>query len=100
MEQQLAGQVAAPGWYDDATGQLRWWDGNAWQGYAWQYGYQDPRHVQQVQYAGRVANQMPVSYTRQQQGHSLTKTLLASLFIVGIPFLIYWSASPNHYWHT
>ncbi|MCC5952886.1 MAG: DUF4870 domain-containing protein [Acidimicrobiia bacterium] len=28
--QQQSGGAAAPGWYPDGYGQLRWWDGSAW----------------------------------------------------------------------
>lgn len=38
-------------------------------------------------------------YTRQQKGHSLTKHLLLGVFVLWIP-TIYYSISPNHYWHT
>lgn len=80
----------APGWYPDNYGQMRWWDGNAWQQPA-------PQPVP-VQYAGRTANNMPVSYTRQQKGHSLTKHLLLGWVLCYIP-TIYYAVSPNHYWH-
>ncbi len=39
------------------------------------------------------------NYVRQQKGHSLLKMIILSCFLVGIPFLIYYSISPNHYWH-
>ena len=39
------------------------------------------------------------NYVRQQKGHSLLFWILASFCVVGIPFLIYYSVSPNHYWH-
>ena len=39
------------------------------------------------------------NYVRQQKGHSLLLILLLSLCGIGIPFLIYYSFSPNHYWH-
>lgn len=48
----------------------------------------------------RTANNMSVSYQRQQTGHSLTKWIILSLVMVGIPWLIYYSVSPNHYWHA
>lgn len=87
----------APGWYDDGTGRRRWWDGSAWQMYE-----PEPAapQVVQAEYAGRKANNMPVSYARQQTGHSLTKWILLSVLAVGIPGLIYYSVSPNHYWHA
>lgn len=46
----------------------------------------------------RTANRMPVSYVRQQKGHSLTKHLLFGIFC-GYINVIYISISPNHYWH-
>ena len=39
------------------------------------------------------------NYVRQQKGHSLLLTLILCCFGIGIPFLIYYSFSPNHYWH-
>ncbi len=39
------------------------------------------------------------NYVRQQKGHSILLFLILSLFVIGIPFLIYYSFSPNHYWH-
>jgi len=85
--------AAAPGWYDDGSGRQRWWDGAAWQMYA---------PVQQavpVQYAGREANRMPVSYTRPQTGHSIIKAICLDWITCYIR-TIYWSVSPNHYWHA
>ena len=38
-------------------------------------------------------------YTRQQTGHSLTKHLLLGWVLLWIP-AIYYSFSPNHYWHA
>ena len=40
------------------------------------------------------------NYVRMQKGHSLIFWLLASVFLVGIPFLIYYTISPNHFWHA
>lgn len=37
-------------------------------------------------------------YTRQQQGHSLTLHLTLGAFVLWIP-AIYFTVSPNHYWH-
>lgn len=37
-------------------------------------------------------------YVREQKGHSLTKHLLLGVFVLWIP-AIYFSFSPNHYWH-
>lgn len=38
-------------------------------------------------------------YTRQQKGHSLTLHLLLGGFVLWIP-AIYYTFSPNHYWHA
>lgn len=38
------------------------------------------------------------NYARQQTGHSLTLHLLFGPVVLWIP-LIYFSLSPNHYWH-
>ncbi|AVJ51049.1 membrane protein [Microbacterium phage Pikmin] len=37
-------------------------------------------------------------YTRSQKGHSLTLHLLLGVVVLWIP-AIYYSFSPNHYWH-
>ena len=39
-------------------------------------------------------------YVRQQKGHSLIKWIILSCFGIGIPFLIYYAISPNHYFHA
>lgn len=41
-----------------------------------------------------------VKYVREQKGHSLTLWIFLSLCGIGIPWLIYYSVSPNHYWHA
>lgn len=38
-------------------------------------------------------------YVRQQKGHSLTLHLLFGALVLWIP-AIYYSFSPNHYWHV
>lgn len=103
-------QPAPAGWYPEpGNGNLRWWDGQAWGPYAPQQQAAQPHPqpyvpavvpLEQVVHPTRYANKMPVSYVRPQQGHSLTGWLIASLFGVGIPFLLYYSFSPNHYWRT
>jgi len=40
------------------------------------------------------------NYQRQQTPHSLTKQIMWSFALIGIPGLIYYSISPNHYWTT
>lgn len=37
-------------------------------------------------------------YVRQQQGHSLTLHLLIGWVVLWVP-AIYYTVSPNHYWH-
>ncbi len=37
-------------------------------------------------------------YNRIQKPHSLTKWILLCFVIIGIPGVIYYSISPNHYW--
>jgi|GEM_PF-3141522 len=39
------------------------------------------------------------NYVRVQKGHSLTKHLLFGIFVLWIP-AIYYTISPNHYWHA
>lgn len=39
------------------------------------------------------------NYVRQQKGHSIILFLILSCFVIGIPFLIYYTISPNHFWH-
>lgn len=42
-----------------------------------------------------------VLYTRQQKGHSLTLWILLSVFLlIPVIWVIYYSVSPNHYWHA
>ncbi|WP_382307240.1 DUF2510 domain-containing protein [Herbiconiux sp. UC225_62] len=116
---------AAPGWYDDGAGRQRWWDGVQWtanyapvqpapvQPYPPQpqpQHYQQPQYAQQAPYPqqpvpvavqGRQANNMGVSYVRPQQGHSLTLWIILSVFLfIPVIWLIYYSVSPNHYWHA
>lgn len=49
--------------------------------------------------SNRTANGMPVSYVRQQKGHSLTLHILLIFVVVGMVTVPYYSLSPNHYWH-
>ncbi|MFT8395466.1 MAG: hypothetical protein ABF648_05275 [Propionibacterium sp.] len=40
-------------------------------------------------------------YTRQQTGHSLIVWILASVFLwFPVIWVIYYTISPNHYWHA
>jgi hypothetical protein len=90
--------TAAPGYYDDGTGRRRWWDGIQWTEHYEPVAPPMPVAIMPQQ-QGRMANNMDVSYVRQQKGHSLTAWIFASFFLVGIPGLIYYSVSPDHYWH-
>lgn len=97
---------APEGWYDDGSGRQRWWDGSQWTHYAPEQKQQainvtvNAPEPQQVVYGGRTANKMPVSYTRPQTGHSLTKHILLAFVGVGFVTIPYYSLSPNHYWHA
>ncbi len=86
------------GWYDDGTGRQRWWDGNQWtEHYAPQAQPAPPAPAP----SARTANNMGVSYVRQQKGHSLTLWIILTLLLaVPVIWLIYYSVSPNHYWHA
>lgn len=85
------------GWYPDASGRQQWWDGVQWSG---QFA-PTAAPQQQAQPERREANGMGVSYVRNQKGHSLTLWIILSLFlIVPVIGLIYYSVSPNHYWHA
>jgi hypothetical protein len=95
-----ASTSASPGWYDDGTGRQRYWDGTQWTIYAPAQNPPQPTPVAVVsQPKGRQANNMNVSYVRQQKGHSF----LLHWFVLGYFTLwivpIYYSVSPNHYWH-
>jgi hypothetical protein len=89
-------QSVPAGWYPEGTNGQRYWDGTAWTEHRAPLVPQAAPPV-----APRTANGMPVSYVRPQQGHSLVKWLIASLLLV-LPVigLIYYSVSPNHYWHA
>jgi|GEM_PF-4337284 len=98
------------GWYDDTTtpGRQRWYDGTTWTDH-----YQTPaapaapaapavpvQHVTGPATAASLNVHRDVIYTRPQQGHSL----ILNLLLIGPLTLwittIYWSVSPNHYWHA
>lgn len=98
-ENTVAAAPTPAGWYPDATGHLRWWDGYQWGQYAPPAQPTHPQPIAHMQYAGRTANNMPVSYTRKQTGHSITKHLLLGWIVLYIP-TIYFAVSPNHYFHA
>lgn len=96
-----------PGFYDaqDGSGRQRWYDGSTWTDH-----YQiaplstAPQQPIQVTVAAPVQTDLRKArdksiYNRQQKGHSLVLNLLLigplTLFIT----TIYYSVSPNHYWH-
>lgn len=40
------------------------------------------------------------NYVRMQKGHSILFWLImCSVGGIGLPFLVYYTVSPNHYWH-
>lgn len=41
-----------------------------------------------------------VHYVRQQKGHSLILWGFLCMIVIGIPWTIYYTVSPNHYWHA
>lgn len=90
----VTGWQTAPGWYDDGTGQQRWWDGSAWQQYA-----PEPEHHSAGPATARKVNvRREAIYTRQQKGHSIIKAICLDWVTLYIRS-IYWTISPNHYWH-
>ncbi len=89
-----------PGFYPDNQGVARWWDGSQWTDHT------HPGQAPQFHSAGPMTSaqmnvRREVVYNRQQTGHSLTLWIVLSLFLI-FPLigLIYYSASPNHYWHA
>lgn len=58
-----------------------------------------PADHPQVHYRPVKQSKDRAQYVRQQRGHSLTKHLLLGVFVLWIP-AIYFSFSPNHYWHA
>lgn len=45
------------------------------------------------------SNRPKATYTREQKGHSIVKWAIFGMFVLWIP-AIYYTFSPNHYWHT
>jgi hypothetical protein len=98
MSDAIASQPETPtsavaGWYPDpqGSGQNRWFDGTQWTG-----AYQPAQAAQQA--PQKQAKDRAV-YTRQQKGHSLTLFILVDWITLYIR-TIYYSVSPNHYWHA
>ena len=50
--------------------------------------------------SSRLKVKREVIYNREQKGHSLTKWILLSFLGLPIINLVYYSVSPNHYWHA
>ena len=91
------------GFYDDGSGRQRWFDGSEWTDH-YQSAPSTPQAINVIvpSPAGdesRKARDKAV-YTRQQKGHSL----ILNLLVIGPLTLwittIYYTASPNHYWHA
>ena len=57
-----------------------------------------PIIIQQMQEPIRTSRDR-AQYVRQQKGHSLILHLLLGVFVLWIP-AIYFTVSPNHYWHA
>jgi hypothetical protein len=87
---------------------MRYWDGQAWTAHttpasapAVNYAPQQSFHSTGPMTSAGMNVRREVVYNRQQTGHSLTLWVLLSLFlIVPVVGLIYYSVSPNHYWHA
>lgn len=94
------------GWYDDpdGSGRQRWYDGSIWTDH-FQSAPAAPQQPIQVTVQAPVQTDSKKArdkavYTRKQKGHSLTIWIILSCCVVGVPWLIYYSVSPNHYWHA
>lgn len=62
------------------------------------HGYAQPMPAYAPQQAPIQQARSGAQYVRQQTGHSLTKHLLFGMCVLWIN-VIYYSMSPNHYWH-
>lgn len=47
---------------------------------------------------GNLGNRAGAQYVRQQKGHSIILWLFVGWVVLWIP-AIYYTVSPNHYWH-
>jgi hypothetical protein len=102
-------------WYpnpEDASS-LRYWDGVAWTDHLAPAPpvapvYQQQAYPQQQQFhstgpmtSASLNVHRDVMYTRPQRGHSLILWVVLSVFLfIPVIGLIYYSVSPNHYWHA
>jgi hypothetical protein len=100
--------TAPAGWYPDTQnpGFERWWDGENWTGTSRPrpitaaLAQPIPASSHRGPMTARALNvERRVSYVRQQKGHSLTLHLIFGVFLLFIP-TIYYTVSPNHYWHA
>lgn len=91
------------GWYAHPAGipgAQMYWDGTDWQTSMVTYGQPTAPTSHGPMTASKLDVKREVIYNRQQKGHSL----ILQLFVVG-PFTlwipaIYYTVSPNHYWHA
>ena len=101
------GQVTAPvpaGWYPDAEGNQRWWDGQHWT----EHVVQTPHPVSATQnsHGPMTSASMNVNrqvyYNRQQKGHSVIAHTILAVLTAGISLIwtIYFAVSPNHFFHA
>ncbi len=95
------------GFYDDGSGRQRWYDGTQWTDHYQNAPVRPPTPPTQPVHATGPATaaslnvKREVMYTRQQKGHSLTLWVILSLFLLfPVIGLVYYSVSPNHYWHA
>jgi hypothetical protein len=96
-------QSSPPAGFYDHEGRQRWWNGTEWTDHYQATTVAPP--VQQVNSAGPMTSgklnvKREVVYNRQQKGHSIIAWVLLACCGIGIPGLIYYSASPNHFWHA
>ena len=42
---------------------------------------------------------IPTTYNREQIGHSIIKSALLCMTVVGLVPVVYWVMSPRHYFH-
>ncbi len=97
-----------PGWYDDpsGSGRQRWYDGTQWTEHFQSVPAPQPVRAQPQSSMGPMTSaslnvKREVTYVRQQKGHSLTLWIILSLFFLfPVIWVIYFSTSPNHYWHA
>jgi hypothetical protein len=94
-----------PAGFYDFEGRQRWWDGTQWTEHF--QSTATPPPVQPSNPVGPMTSanlnvKREVIYTRQQQGHSVIVWTLVSIVTggLGLIWVIYYTASPNHYWRA